>query len=223
MTQKLFDVTETFGELFETTTTLVQKKKQKQQEQEDHLLEVKISYNFLFQKYIDKLGKNDRETKRSLKNRKVQLKHLLKVVTGLKTRLLMQEVPKDTAALEKVLDDYSEDYRANKITFGESIFPAGSSGFWNSHLIDKVSTGIEKIMFIIGRIENAADLFVKFIVQELDFKHKRHVDPEGMHFIAAGDAYILGPDGTQNMKLHTNDVYGTSDFVRRPVSIPTLL
>jgi len=63
---------------------------------------------------------------------------------------MIEQVPADTAALELLFKRYSEDFHAQKVTFEEDLIPSGSSGYWNSHLIDKMNTGIEKILLSIG-------------------------------------------------------------------------
>ena len=59
-------------------------------------------------------------------------------------------------------------------------------------------------------------MILKFLAEEVDSHFAKQLEPDGIHFIAAGDAFVLSPDGTSNMKLHTNDCFGLSDFVKMP-------
>ena len=100
--------------------------------------------------------------------------------------------------------------------FEEDPIPKGSSGFLNTHYIDKMNSSIELIVRSLEQVEEAFDIVLKFLIDEVDSKYARQLDTDGIHFIADGDAFIFGPNGTQNMKLQANDCFGQSDFVKMP-------
>ena len=54
---------------------------------------------------------------------------------------------------------------------------------------------IEKILKQISKVKSAEQVLLKFLVQEIDAKFLRYIDPDGVNLIATGCAYVLGPDG----------------------------
>ena len=113
-------------------------------------------------------------------------------------------------------------FKAGKVELPKDLIPEGTSGFWNSLLIEKMRASIERILLTVVHIESANEVILKFLVLEIDRKYAKLVDTEGIQFIAAGDAFVIGPNGHQNMKLHTNDCFGQTDFVKTPVSFNNL-
>ena len=118
--------------------------------------------------------------------------------------------------LEDCLMSFSQQYKAGKIVLPNDVIMQGSSGFWNSHLIDRMSLAIERMLASITKLDQGYDLLFKLIIDEVDSHFAKKLELDGIHFIAEGNAFIVGPDGTQHMKLHTNDVFGHSDFIRVP-------
>ena len=57
--------------------------------------------------------------------------------------------------LDKVLQTYAETFKNGLLTFDEEPIPEGTSGFWNSHYIDKLTTNIELIMKSLQHVEDA--------------------------------------------------------------------
>ena len=39
-------------------------------------------------------------------------------------------------------------------------------------------------------------MILKFLADEVDSHFAKQLEPDGIHFIAAGDAFVLSPDGT---------------------------
>ena len=56
-----------------------------------------------------------------------------------------------------------------------------------------MNTNIEEILLCVGQIESANEIILKFLIDEIDNKYAKQLDPDGIHFIAAGDAYVIGP------------------------------
>ena len=83
--------------------------------------------------------------------------------------------------------------------------------------------GIDSILLSLTHIESSHELLLSFLVTEIDKKFTKQIDPEGIHFIATGDAFVIGPNGQQNIKLHTNESFGYSDLVKQPVSNTSLI
>lgn len=71
----------------------------------------------------------------------------------------------NTQQFEDCLKSFSQLFKNGKIVLEIDPTPAGSSGFWNSHLIDKMSALIESIVANTAKIESSYDILFNFIIK----------------------------------------------------------